>query len=86
MNRQPEGIKEGIYFNLSNEEYHDDPAIGSTDIKKLLKSPTEYWYNSQLNPNRDLTKKQHLKFGSALHCYLMEKHNFNKEFQCNNDF
>lgn len=80
MNKQPIGKEPGIYFNLSNEEYHDDPAIGSSDIKKLLESPLEYWYNSSLNKERCVNKFEHLTYGSALHCYLMEEHKFDDEF------
>lgn len=80
MSKQPQGIQEGIYFDLSNEEYHADPAIGSTDIKRLLESPIEYWYNSNLNPKRQREQFNHLKYGSALHCYLMEEFKFDKEF------
>lgn len=37
----------GIYFDLPEDDYHADPAIGSTDLKQLLTNPTRYWWKSQ---------------------------------------
>ena len=28
--------EDGIYFGMSDEEYHADPALGSTGLKKLI--------------------------------------------------
>jgi hypothetical protein len=45
-------IKPGIYFQLCETTYHTDPALGSTDIRRLLRSPPDYYWNSWMNPNR----------------------------------
>jgi len=42
----------GIYFNLDEATYHADPALGSTDIRKLRQNPSSYWYSSWMNPHR----------------------------------
>jgi len=63
----------GIYFNLPEADYHADPALGSTDLKRLLASGPDYWYWSPLNPDapqRDLTPQ--LLFGRALHKLVLE--------------
>lgn len=41
---------EGVYFGLSDVEYHADPALGSTDIRCLMRSPADYWWQSAMNP------------------------------------
>lgn len=80
QNNQPQGLSEGIYFNLSEETYHNDPAISNSDIKKLLVSPMKYWRNSSLNPKRKFKETPSLKLGKALHCYLMERERFYRDY------
>ena len=29
-----------------SDEYHADPSLGSTDLKRLLRSPADYWWES----------------------------------------
>lgn len=59
----------GIYFNLPPIEYHEDKALGSSDMKTLAFQPHEYWWDSPMNPVRpqknDYTPAK--VFGSALH-------------------
>ena len=59
---------------MANEAtYHADPALGSTDLRRLIVSPTKYWIGSHLNPDRpadDSTSAQ-IK-GSAIHKLLLE--------------
>jgi hypothetical protein len=45
-------IKPGVYFDLDEVLYHQDPALGSTDIRRLLRSPPDYFWHSWMNPNR----------------------------------
>lgn len=42
----------GIYFDLDEATYHADPALGSSDIKKLIAEPADYWWHSGFNPAR----------------------------------
>lgn len=42
----------GIYFGLDETEYHAHEALGSTDIRKLLRSAPDYWWSSVMNPHR----------------------------------
>jgi PDDEXK-like domain of unknown function (DUF3799)/SAP domain len=63
----------GVYFGMSAAEYHADPSLGSTDIKRLLRSPTDYWWNSHLNPQRALdTDSPAKQKGRALHKLVPE--------------
>lgn len=40
----------GVYFGMPEDEYHADPSLGSTDMKRLLSNPADYWFCSSLNP------------------------------------
>jgi hypothetical protein len=67
------GDRYGIYFNLGESDYHADPALGSTDLKRLLASGPDYWYWSPLNPDapqRELSP--FLIFGRAIHKIVLE--------------
>ena len=79
-NKQPEGLKAGIYFNLSNEDYHNDPAVSCSNIKDLLISPLKYWDSSPLNKNRKQKETKAKTIGTALHCLLMEKEKFGEDY------
>lgn len=80
MTNQPTGIAPGIYYDLPAEEYHADPALSSSGLKKLLQNPMEYWSTSPLNPDREPVDTVAMKNGRASHCLLLEPHNFNKDF------
>lgn len=65
----------GIYYFMSNDEYHQDPAIGSSNIRAILKSPREFWLTSHMNPRRDLyvdDDKDSTVVGTAIHTYLLD--------------
>lgn len=62
----------GIYFGLSSEQYHADPALGSTNLKDLLRHHMEYYHNSPLNPNRVDTDSLARMKGRALHTLSLE--------------
>lgn len=42
----------GLHFGLDEDVHHADPALGSTDLRRLAKHPFNYWYKSPLNPHR----------------------------------
>lgn len=64
---------DGIYFDMSFDDYLADPALGSSDIKALLQSPANYWANSHMNPNRlPREKSDALDFGTLLHEVVLE--------------
>ena len=62
----------GVYFNLPEDEYHADPALGSSDIKSLLGEPAGYWWNSAYNPAREERETSPaMKLGSAVHAAVL---------------
>lgn len=66
-------MKQGIYYDISNEDYHSDPAIGSTSIKSISDSPANLYFN----PFKGNKSSQ---IGSAIHSALLEPDKFDKEF------
>jgi hypothetical protein len=65
----------GIYFDLPEDQYHADPALGSTDLRRLLASGPDYWWESPLNPNPpERRPSPQLDFGKALHKLVLEGH------------
>jgi hypothetical protein len=69
----PEPFADGLYFGLDEERYHADPALGSTDVKRLRTSGPDYWWFSALNPNRPPHEaKPHQTFGRAVHKLVLE--------------
>jgi len=66
-----EGIlPDGIYFGLTEERYHGDPALGSTSIKELARKPCNWQYD-RLRPRREI-ESEFLVWGRAWHCRVLE--------------
>lgn len=63
----------GIYYDLSNADYHKDPAIGSTSVKAISVSPANLYFN----PFKG-SKSAHI--GSAIHAAVLEPDIFKKDF------
>ena len=66
-------MRRGIYFDLPEDDYHADPAVGGTALPRLLASGPDYWWQSPLNPNQPERKPSpSLEFGRALHKLVLE--------------
>ena len=64
---------DGIYFGMPAEEYHADPALGSSAICDLLVSPLRYWIRSPHNPDRiEEEPSEAMDLGTYLHDLLLE--------------
>jgi hypothetical protein len=63
----------GVIFGLPAADYHADPSLGASDLKRLLQAPAVYWWHSWMNPNRpgpqDSPARQK---GRALHKLVLE--------------
>ena len=70
----PSFLPEGIYIGLDEDTYHNDPALGSTDMKRLAQSPPDFWFNSKFNPDweSDDEDTPSRKFGRAAHKRVLE--------------
>lgn len=70
----------GIYFGMSDEDYHALPALSNSGIKKLLASPMMFWadtpwLSAKCKRERDeklADEKAHHSIGKAYHCRIME--------------
>lgn len=66
-------IAPGIYFGMSDTDYHADSALGSTGLKRLLQSAPDFWWQSSMNPAREPEKETPAKvFGRAVHKCVLE--------------
>lgn len=64
---------DGLYFGLEAERYHADPALGSSDLKRLAGEPADYWFGSVLNPNRPADESTPSQIiGRAVHTLVLE--------------
>lgn len=66
-------MRNGIYYDLSNDDYHADEAIGSTTIKSISVSPANLYFN----PFKG-SKSSHI--GTAIHAALLEPELYKREF------
>lgn len=74
----------GLYFDLSEDAYHADHALGSGSIRAMAKCPIYYWIDSHMNPLREPEKESEaLLFGRALHKLVLEGvEAFQKSYRC----
>lgn len=65
----------GVVRN-SNEEYHGGAGISASGLKMLDKSPLHFWaeYLDPYKPDED--RKAAFVIGSAVHCAVLEAHDF----------
>lgn len=73
---------DGVYFGLDAAEYHADPAIGSTGMKKLIISPVEWWWGTPRNPLYEpQAETPQLLMGSAIHSLILDgEEEFNRRY------
>lgn len=74
-------INEGIYTNLSSEEYHcDKSSFSRSSIMDFMKTPYFYWAK-HLNPNKppkeDTTA---IALGKAFHDFVLEPLEFGRKY------
>lgn len=63
-------LPDGIYFDLPEQIYHADTAIGSTTLMALAKDACKWQYD-RLRPRREV-EMEYLIWGRAWHCRLLE--------------
>lgn len=80
--KQPSGLTQGIYFSLSADEYHDDPAFSHSGMVDILKHPYFYWVSSPLNPKRKKRKQTDAMWlGELSHIALLEPNKFSEKYR-----
>lgn len=68
-----DGMEPGLYVDMPESVYHQDPSLGSTDIRRLLTGPSEFHFSWAGNPDReDQDDSDALTFGRAVHKLVLE--------------
>lgn len=62
----------GIYVGMSDQEYFDDPGLGSTDQKDLALDPIEWNYLRRRKQPEDDDETAATLWGSALHSRVLD--------------
>lgn len=78
----------GVYAGVPIETYHHDTtlfggewSISSSGLRTLIRRPSEYWYTSPFNPNREEPEtNKALDFGKAAHMLLLGERGFAESY------
>lgn len=82
--------KPGIYFDMPNEEYHEDASLSNSRMSKLsftpkfgrtIETPRDFWFSSPFNPQKEPFDTESFKYGRAVHTYILEPHKFSQDFK-----
>lgn len=66
---------------MPEAEYHADPSLSTSGIKKLLQDPEEYWDQSPMNAFPPVREDNDATFrGSLWHCRILEPENFDRKY------
>ena len=71
-------IPDGVYLDITNQEYHSGPGISKSQLDDIAISPAVYQWRK--NAPIDEEKLTALDMGMALHCLLLEPDEFEKRF------
>ncbi|WP_038204096.1 PD-(D/E)XK nuclease-like domain-containing protein [Xenorhabdus bovienii] len=71
-------MEPGIYYDISNEDYHQGEGISKSQLDIIGQAPAELIW--QRNAPIDEEKTKSLDIGTALHCLLLEPDEFGKRF------
>lgn len=70
-------LPDGIYLDLSFEEYLAEKRLSSGSITDLMEGPSAFWAKSWMNPDRNEREETDaMKLGSAYHCARLEPEKF----------
>jgi len=73
LSGQPAFPEPGIYFGMSEDDYHAVPAGSTSGLKRMGVSSMNFWADSWLNQDREEEdEKQHFSLGKAIHCLVLE--------------
>lgn len=79
MSKEIKSYKEGIYFNMPEEEYFKLPFFSNSGAGLINIDPLEYWHYSPMNPKCPVRDESSaMVFGKALHSMILEPEVFEK--------
>ncbi|EMA4113984.1 PD-(D/E)XK nuclease-like domain-containing protein, partial [Escherichia coli] len=71
-------IEPGIYYGVSNENYHAGPGVSKSQLDDIADTPALYLWRK--NAPVDTTKTKTLDLGTAFHCRVLEPEEFSNRF------
>jgi len=71
-------MQPGIFYDISNEDYHGGPGISKSQLDDIALSPAIFQWRK--GAPEDEEKKAALDMGTALHCLLLEPEEFDRRF------
>jgi len=71
-------MEPGIYYDISNEDYHSGPGISKSQLDDIAINPAVFQWRKVAPVDDEKTKA--LDMGTALHCLLLEPEEFDKRF------
>jgi len=71
-------MKPGVYFSISNEDYHSGEGISKSQLDDVAINMDVYHWRK--DAPEDEEKKDALTMGTALHCALLEPDSFSSRF------
>lgn len=67
--------------DISNADYHADPAVSASHLKTVMQSPYHYW-SRYLDPSRvAMVPTAAMRLGSLTHCAVLEPDELTKRYQ-----
>ena len=76
--REPTGTR--FHMDLTNEAYHEHPAVSKSHLDQVAKSPRHYWCR-YLDPQRVIPEPTPaMILGTALHTAVLEPHLWDEQF------
>lgn len=72
-------MKAGVYYGMSNDDYHSSIGISKSGLDLVEISPLHYWQKYLAPKDEDEEQKQdkgHFKLGTAIHTAILEPEEF----------
>ncbi|HCT7328987.1 TPA: PD-(D/E)XK nuclease-like domain-containing protein [Proteus mirabilis] len=76
-------MKPGIYYDISNEDYHHGLGISKSQLDLISEMPAEYIWSKEAPVDEEKIKA--LDFGTAIHCLLLEPDEYSKRYKIGPD-
>lgn len=71
-------METGIFYGLSNEDYHQGSGVSKSQLDDIAKNPAVYQWRKKAPVDEEKLKA--LDMGTALHCLLLEPDEFGNRF------